>query len=442
MQRHHHLARLKSVALVARDCFGGSLERFQHLGPHVERSERTRTADQQKILGTVLFADLVLIGQVIADGGHFKIAALDRGFDCHDRWQRKRCFAVLRVPGRSRPKVSGIRGELIDGAGHGCIRYRHERCRAALGSARIAVDLDEAVGEIHRRDVAYPVGIELQPGVRLAGFVVADQLGDDMGLGRLRHCLRLLEVADRAAQEYGIQSRRHLPIRGAGTVDLLDEVSARIANHARIERVAVVKSAELRQCDARVERVGAGLDDIGARPSLLGGYHRLETGIEQRRAQRLQLLLERGRRDDRRQIRVGALERAGPLRTERRCFEFLECEGGHELLRGLQIVIAAIGPEELGVLRDRIAGVRIERTGMGHDLLQQPLLAQAVGGQLVVDDGIDRNGRLSQPVSQCLLFRRQLRKAIGLYRHEAGVAHACQQGGRLRRCGHCHAYQQ
>ena len=59
---------------------------------------------------------------------------------------------------------------------------------------------------------------------------------------------------------------------------------------------------------------------------------------------------------------------------------------------------------------------------MADDLLEQPLLAQAVGRQLVVDDRIDRNRRLRQPVRQRLLPGVERPEALGLKLDEAGVA--------------------
>ena len=44
---------------------------------------------------------------------------------------------------------------------------------------------------------------------------------------------------------------------------------------------------------------------------------------------------------------------------------------------------------------------------MGHDLFEQALLPQPVGGELVVDDGVDGDRSLRQPVRQGLLARRE-----------------------------------
>ena len=64
--------------------------------------------------------------------------------------------------------------------------------RGAFGAAGVAINLDEAVGEIHGLVVLHPIDIELDPVVVFAGLVVADRssmtfcwagLGVGAGLG-------------------------------------------------------------------------------------------------------------------------------------------------------------------------------------------------------------------------------------------------------------------
>ena len=88
----------------------------------------------------------------------------------------------------------------------------------------------------------------------------------------------------------------------------------------------------------------------------------------------------------------------------RRGLQFLEGEFGQELLRGHLVVIAAIGPEELGEVRDLAQHLRLDALRMGHDRFQQPFLPQAEAGDLIVDDGIDGDGRLRQPVRERLFL--------------------------------------
>src|SRR4030095_9980326 len=112
-------------------------------------------------------------------------------------------------------------------------------------------------------------------------------------------------------------------------------------------------------------------------------------------------------------------------------------ERRHELLSGDLVVVAAVGPEEQRVAAD------LRERGVGNALrvadnrLEQPLLADAERRQLVVDDRIDRDRRLRQPVGQRLLTSIELAKAVGLELQEAGVRDALDQraralGGRLR----------
>ena len=77
--------------------------------------------------------------------------------------------------------------------------------RAALGAARVAVDLDKSVGEIDGGVVLHPVGAELDPVFAIAGLVVANQVADHFGLRRVGHTLRLREIFIGALQINGIK---------------------------------------------------------------------------------------------------------------------------------------------------------------------------------------------------------------------------------------------
>ena len=80
-------------------------------------------------------------------------------------------------------------------------------------------------------------------------------------------------------------------------------------------------------------------------------------------------------------------------------------------------------------LRERL---RWHAAVMRDDAFEQALLAQAEARELVVDDRIDGNGGLRQPVGQCLLRVVELREAGRLQLDEAGIADALDQR-RLRR---------
>src|SRR5262249_23929801 len=64
------------------------------------------------------------------------------------------------------------------------------------------------------------------------------------------------------------------------------------------------------------------------------------------------------------------------------------------------------------------------------DLLQQTLLAQPESRELVVRDGVDGDGGLSQPVRQRLLLRRKRLKAGRFDPDESKLVDARDQGGR------------
>jgi len=95
-------------------------------------------------------------------------------------------------------------------------------------------------------------------------------------------------------------------------------------------------------------------------------------------------------------------------------------------------VIPAIGPEEFGESENPGVGGAIDiSVGMRDDQLQNPLLAQTEMGELIVDDGVDGDGRLRQPVRKRLLASVETMKAIGFELNESGGSHANHAG--LRR---------
>ncbi len=69
---------------------------------------------------------------------------------------------------------------------------------------------------------------------------------------------------------------------------------------------------------------------------------------------------------------------------------------------------------------------------MSHDHFQYGLLPQAEAGHLVVDNRIDGDRRLGEPIGQRLLLRRQRAETVRLQLQKAGRAdtvHSC--AGRL-----------
>ena len=96
--------------------------------------------------------------------------------------------------------------------------------------------------------------------------------------------------------------------------------------------------------------------------------------------------------------RVGLTSPAVAERV-RRALQFFERECRQEFLRRCLVMIAAIRPEEQREAPD---------TGRSFDCddpFEQPFLTDAVLRQLVVNDGVDGDRRLCQPVRERLLSR-------------------------------------
>jgi hypothetical protein len=74
------------------------------------------------------------------------------------------------------------------------------------------------------------------------------------------------------------------------------------------------------------------------------------------------------------------------------------------------------------------------RLGVRHDFFEQTLLPQSVGGELIVNNGIDGDGSLRQPVRQSLLAGRKRLEAGGAQLNECGVADALDDDFVLWRC--------
>jgi hypothetical protein len=66
---------------------------------------------------------------------------------------------------------------------------------------------------------------------------------------------------------------------------------------------------------------------------------------------------------------------------------------------------------------------------MRQDFLEQALLLQTVAGELVIDDGVDGDGSLRQPIGQSLFARRKRLEAGRAQLNEGGVADALDEDG-------------
>src|SRR4051812_41136988 len=97
MHRGEQVAGLHSELLSPPDCFWRSGEFFK-------RAEATgavqgpAAASEQKILGAVLLVDLILVGQIVADGGDVEIAGLDQRLYGLHYWRLEVMLLVLCVP--------------------------------------------------------------------------------------------------------------------------------------------------------------------------------------------------------------------------------------------------------------------------------------------------------------------------------------------------------
>src|SRR5262249_44581559 len=123
-------------------------------------------------------------------------------------------------------------------------------------------------------------------------------------------------------------------------------------------------------------------------------------------------------------IRIRRFESAAHLRLHGGVLEFIKGEWGEELLTGILVVVAAVRPEQKSKITNLAECCRIDRVRSCNNLLEEPLLAYSKPRQLVIDDRVDRDRGLDQPVRQGLLARVELPETIGPKFKETGVADA------------------
>ncbi len=202
---------------------------------------------------------------------------------------------------------------------------------------------------------------------------------------------------------------------------------------------------QIRQRHATVERVRARLDDVLSRRRRLRRDRRLEGRVEQRRAEGTNLAREIRRGCERGQIRVRRRECPARLRLQRGLQQRVECERRQKLLRRVFVVVAAVRPEEQRVAADVREHLGRDACRARDDLFEQPFLADAVRRELIVDDRIDGDRCLGQPVRERLAPRVELAEALGLELEKPCVAHPFDDravAGRrlLRRLTGCHEW--
>ena len=91
------------------------------------------------------------------------------------------CFLYFASHGAFSSKYSALSASFSMSVVSGLSVTVTKALRAALHAARVAIDLDETVVEIHCGVVLYP-GVSKSKSRRIAGLVVADESGDRRGL--------------------------------------------------------------------------------------------------------------------------------------------------------------------------------------------------------------------------------------------------------------------
>src|SRR5579863_2231395 len=119
-----------------------------------------------------------------------------------------------------------------------------------------------------------------------------------------------------------------------------------------------------------VEIVGAGLQNVEVASRAFGGDHRLKIRVEQRWTKLLQFF-------DKGLVGRELAECCMAPGLKGRALKLIESEIGQELLRGRIVVVAAIGPEQLGERHDLLARRRRYALRMRRDRVEQALLPQS-----------------------------------------------------------------
>ena len=213
-----------------------------------------------------------------------EIAGLDQSLNGFGERRLHALLLVLRFPRRMVLEILSVVGDLSHQGRHGFVGYRDKALRSAFGAARVAINFDEAVGEVDGGIVAHPIDVKLQPVLRIAGLVVADQIADRLGLLGLGDFSGMFQIRIRFGEIFSVQSRRHAMIGRARSIDLFHQLPIHF-RQPRVQRIALREILDLRQRHAGVEIVRAGLQDVEPFARALGGDHRLEVRIEQRLAQ-------------------------------------------------------------------------------------------------------------------------------------------------------------
>src|SRR6185295_19976123 len=103
------------------------------------------------------------------------------------------------------------------------VAHGDHHLRRALGAAGVAIDLDEAGGEIDRAVALEPERVVGRPVVALPGLEEAGESAERRSLRFRRVLGRRADLAARRGELLGVAPGRNLAVGRAGAVDLLLE---------------------------------------------------------------------------------------------------------------------------------------------------------------------------------------------------------------------------
>ena len=165
-----------------------------------------------------------------------------------------------------------------------------------------------------------------------------------------------------------------------------------------------------------------------ARQDVLPGWRRLarrqrvDRGVEDRRAQTGQLLLQ-GLAEGQPDVGAASHRRAG------RRLQIRVGELRHELLARAVVMVAVVDPEQLQVAQQPVPELRVDTLRMGEDLFQEIADLQDVPAHLVVEDVAPGERRAVQIERQHPLLAGEPVEAVGVQTRHGELVHRLQQVG-------------
>jgi hypothetical protein len=300
------------------------------------------------------------------------------------------------------------------------VDVEHERFPGALDAAGVEIHLDEAVDRVDWRLLV------LHPGhvVGLAIRVFAAPVEGDERAQRPRGRLgRTVGCRFEMAHDRG-------DLRSVAAVDpvnLFDQ-SAVPFHEPRIQRIALLRTLEIRHRHTDVQVVGAGRQNVLTGRRALGGDRGLELGIEEHRTQPFEQVVERFAVAERHD-RAGAHCRVGRPR------EAFRTARQHELTGGQVVVGAGVNPEQLRIVLNLLEGGGVAAGPVGNDGLEQIAHLEVISMALVVKDVAAGNRGAVQMPDQRLLTQGQGAEPVGVQLDHGRFADALEQILAVRRGG-------